>query len=330
MNFFRPALATLVAVSLTGCAALTGEDEPASSDGSGTVAAALYPLAYVAERVAGDAVDVENLTSPGGEPHDLELGVRETALVTDAALVVHVSGLQPAVDAAVAENASGDVLDAADVVDLLPVEDDEHAHEHGEEHGDEEHADEEHADEEGHEGHEGHDHGDHDPHFWLDPLRMAELGDALADRLADLDPGGAETFRANAADLRADLEELDAEYAAGLAGCARDTVVTNHDAFGYLEKYGLHLVSITGLSPDAEPSPAALADLQELIREEGVTTVFSESLVSPKTAEVLADDAGVGTAVLDTVEGLTDDTEDEDYGSLMRRNLAALQEANGC
>lgn len=322
MHFVRPALAALVAVSLTGCAALTGEDETANGVGSGTVAAALYPLAYVAERVAGDALDVENLTSPGGEPHDLELGVRETALVTDAALVVHVSGLQPAVDAAVAENASGDVLDAADVVDLLPVED-EHEHEHGEEHAEED-------GHEGHEGHEGHDHGDHDPHFWLDPLRMAELGDAVADRLADLAPDGAETFRANAADLRADLEELDAEYAAGLAGCARDTVVTNHDAFGYLEKYGLHLVSITGLSPDAEPSPAALADLQELIREEGVTTVFSENLVSPETAEVLARDAGVGTAVLDTVEGLTDDTADEDYGSLMRRNLAALQEANGC
>ncbi|MDN4163523.1 metal ABC transporter substrate-binding protein [Nocardioides abyssi] len=316
-----PALAALGALTLGpalgGCAALTGEDETASGDGARTVAAALYPLAYVAGRVAGDAVDVENLTSAGGEPHDLELGLRETALVTDAALVLHVSGLQPAVDAAVAENATGEVLDAADVVDLLLVEDGHADHAHGE--GEGEGGD-----------HEGHDHGDHDPHFWLDPLRMADLGDAVADRLADLDPDEAESFRANAADLRIELEQLDEEYAAGLADCATDTVVTNHDAFGYLAKYGLDLVSITGLSPDAEPSPAALADLQELIREEGVTTVFSETLVSPKTAEVLADDAGVRTAVLDTVEGLADDTADEDYGSLMRRNLAALQEANRC
>jgi zinc transport system substrate-binding protein len=328
MNMRRLALAlsAVSALALSGCAALTGEDESGSAAGdSRTVAAALYPLAYVAERVAGDAFDVENLTSPGGEPHDLELGVRETALVSDSALLVYLDSLQPAVDAAAAENAGGEVLDAATVVDLLPFED-EHDHEGHEHEAHEDHEADEHAHEEGDE----HDHGDHDPHFWQDPLRMADLGDAIAERLSDLDPDEAETFAANAADLRADLETLDEEYVTGLADCTTYTVVTNHDAFGYLEKYGLHLESIAGISPDAEPSPAALADLQDLIREDGITTVFSESLVSPKTAEVLAKDAGVTTDVLDTVEGLTDETADEDYLSLMRANLAALQEANGC
>ncbi|MDN4175592.1 metal ABC transporter substrate-binding protein [Nocardioides sp. SOB77] len=330
MNFRRrPAAASLTVgalsatLALSGCAALTGEDDAGGSAAdSRTVAAALYPIAYVAERVAGDAFDVENLTSPGGEPHDLELGVGETALVADSALLVYVESLQPAVDAAAEENAGGEVLDAATVVDLLPFED-EHAHE--------EHADhEDHASEEEGHDHEGHDHGEHDPHFWQDPLRMAELGDAVAERLAEIDPGQADTFAANADALRTDLEALDQEYVTGLADCTTYTVVTNHDAFGYLEKYGLELESIAGISPDAEPSPATLAELQEVIDAEGVTTVFSESLVSPKTAEVLADDAGVRTDVLDTVEGLTDETADEDYLSLMRANLAALQEANGC
>ncbi|NHC24110.1 zinc ABC transporter substrate-binding protein [Nocardioides sp. IC4_145] len=331
----RRVLATAVcaasAITLSGCAALTGEDgsNGAASD-SRTVAAALYPLAYVTGRVAGDAFDVENLTSPGGEPHDLELGVRETALVSDSALLVYVDSLQPALDAAAEENAGGEVLDVATVVDLLPFEE-EHAHEgegEGEDEHDHDHGEHEHA----HEGDDehAHDHGEHDPHFWQDPIRMAEVGDAIADRLAEIDPGEADTFAANAEELRADLEALDEEYATGLAGCERDTVVTNHDAFGYLEKYGLHLESIAGISPDAEPSPATLADLQDLIRQDGITTVFSESLVSPKTAEVLADDAGVRTDVLDTVEGLTDETADEDYLSLMRTNLTALQEANGC
>lgn len=329
----RPALVALGALSLSGalggCTALTGDDGSAGGAGSHTVAAALYPLAYVAERVAGDAFDVVNLTSPGGEPHELDLGLRETAIVSDAALVLHVDSLQPAVDAAVAEVADGEVLDAASVVGLVPFEE-EHEHEseshEGHDHGDEHGHD---GDEDEHEGHD-HDHGELDPHFWLDPERMAELGDAVADRLGSIDPDRAEDFAANADRLRADLEQLDEEYAAGLADCATYTVVTNHDAFGYLGKYGLHLESVAGISPDAEPSPAALADLQELIREEGVTTVFSESLVSPKTAEVLADDAGVETAVLDTLEGLTDETADEDYLSLMRSNLAALQEANRC
>ena len=73
-----------------------------------------------------------------------------------------------------------------------------------------------------------------------------------------------------------------------------------------------------------------LADLSELIRTEGVTTVFSERLASPALAETLAADLGIDTAVLDPIEGLTDETADEDYLSLMRSNLAALQEANGC
>ncbi|WP_220451181.1 metal ABC transporter substrate-binding protein [Nocardioides dongkuii] len=304
------ALGTL---ALSGCGALGLGDSAAGAEGT-PVAAALYPIQYVTERVAGDVLDVENLTSAGGEPHDLQLGLLETAQVADAPLVVHVSGLQPAVDEAVEQNASGVVLDAADVVDLVPFDEhEEHEGEHAED-----------------EGHEGHDHGEDDPHFWLDPLRMAALGDAVAEELATIVPDEAETFAANAAALRADLEELDAEYAEGLADCATSTVVTTHDAFGYLERYGLHLESIAGISPDAEPTPAALAELQDLIEEEGITTVFSETLTGPGTAETLAGDAGVRTAVLDTVEALTDDTADEDYLSLMRRNLAALQEANRC
>jgi len=330
-----PVTAVACTLFLAGCGALTDSSEGAED--SRTVAVGLYPLEYVAARVAGDAFEVENLTTPGGEPHDLTLDVRETAIVADSALLVYVDSLQPSVQEAAEQVAEGEVLDVATVVDLLPFEDghehEEHAdHDHAEEHADEEshddgHTEEEQADEE---GHEGHDHGEDDPHFWHDPLRMADLGDAIADRLADLDPDGAEDFAANAADLRADLEALDAEYAAGLAQCATSTVVTNHDAFGYLEKYGLHLESITGITPDAEPTPAALADLQDLIESDGITTVFSESLVSPKAAETLASDAGVRTEVLDTVEGLTDETANEDYLSLMRQNLAKLEQANRC
>ena len=106
--------------------------------------------------------------------------------------------------------------------------------------------------------------------------------------------------------------------------------MVSHDAFGYLQRYGVTMSAILGLSPDSEPTPADLARLQELIHDDGVTTVFSESLVSPEMAEQLADDTGVKSAVLDPIEGLSDETADEDYLSLMRANLSALEEANGC
>ena len=87
---------------------------------------------------------------------------------------------------------------------------------------------------------------------------------------------------------------------------------------------------ITGLSPDAEPTPADLARLHDLIRTDGITTVFSETLVSPKTADTLAHDVGVRSEVLDPIEGLSDRTAGETYLSIMRSNLQALEKANGC
>ena len=106
--------------------------------------------------------------------------------------------------------------------------------------------------------------------------------------------------------------------------------MVSHDAFTYLDRFGLNVEGIAGLSPDAEPTPADLARLQQLIDKDGITTVFSERLVSPRLSQTLADDMGITTAVLDPIEGLSDETADEDYLSLMRENLSALELANGC
>jgi zinc transport system substrate-binding protein len=294
-------------------------------DGDVQVAAAFYPLEYVAERVAGPHADIIGLTTPGKEPHDLEPTIKETADIALADLVVYEEGFQASIDDAITQNAVGEVIDAATVVGLQPFADDAHE---DEAHGDEDHDEESEHDAEGHEGHD-HD-GGLDPHFWLDPLRMAELGDAIAVSLAEIDPAHADDFDANAADLRADLEELDQRFAAGLADCTRSTTVVSHDAFGYLARYGLEFAPVAGLSPEAEPTPADLAALQQLIKDDGVTTVFSERLASPRLTQTLADDMGVRTAVLDPIEGLSDETADEDYLSLMEQNLSALREANAC
>jgi zinc transport system substrate-binding protein len=190
----RPALAIslllgLAASALTGCSAFS--DDGGGSGSSPRVVAAFYPLQYAAERVAGDRADVENLTQPGQEPHDLELSIKETALITDGSLVVFEKDFQPAVDASIEQNAEGEVLDVTEAADLVPVEEHE-GHEEESEHADEgEHTEEsEHTDE----GEEEHDHGDLDPHFWLDPVRMADVADAIADALSDVDPDQAEEY----------------------------------------------------------------------------------------------------------------------------------------
>jgi zinc transport system substrate-binding protein len=302
----RTLVALVGAVALSGCAALSDPDPAA--DGEVRIVASLYPLAWATQMVAGDDYEVTNLTTPGGEPHDLELGVQQTADVETADLVVYESGFQPAVDEAVDDLATAELVDAHDLIpDSVPP-------------GHDEEADQDHDD---------HVHGEVDPHFWLDPLLLADLGDAVAERLAEVAPEDADGFVARAADLRAELERLDRTFADGLADCERHVVVVSHAAYSYLARYGPSFAAITQ-TPDTEPTPADLARLEELVRTEEVTTVFYEPLGGPDVVESVARDLDLDVEVLDPIEGLTDLTADEDYLSLMRANLAALQEANGC
>ena len=292
-------LLLLGALALPACTTSADAARTGTGAAAGTVqaAAAFYPLAFVLERVGGARVSVEGLTPPGAEPHDLELGARQTARVTDADLLVHLGGFQPAVDE-LAKQLDGTALDVAGVVDLLPAE------EGSEERG-----------------------GD-DPHVWLDPLRLAEVGDAVAGRLAEVDPDGAADYRSGAAALRTDLEQVDTEYRTGLRTCERRDVVVSHTAFGYLtDRYDLAQVGISGLSPDEEPSPARVGEAVRAARASGATTIFFETLVSPAVAETVAQEVGATTAVLDPLEGQPDGG---DYLSGMRSNLEALRAALAC
>jgi zinc transport system substrate-binding protein len=163
-----------------------------------------------------------------------------------------------------------------------------------------------------------------DPHVWLDPLRYARIVERIGQTL------GAEKA---ASRLVARLQDLDAEYRDGLATCDRREIVTSHEAFAYLaERYGLEQVPITGLSPEAEPQPANLARVVRLVEERGVTTIYYETLVSPRIAETVARETGAHVAVLDPIEGLTpaEIAKGEDYFTRMRANLRALEEGLGC
>lgn len=275
----------------------------ASDDGKPSVVASFYPLEEAARQVGGSAIAVTDLTPAGAEPHDLELTPEDVEAVATADLVLYLgSGFQPAIEDAIDE-AEGRTVDILGVVDTLPppagAEEDLPL----------------------------------DPHVWLDPVRYEAIVQAVADALAAAVPGSASTLRANAADFVARLQALDADFEDGLSDCARRTIVTSHAAFGYLaDRYDLEQIAISGLSPDVEPDAARLAELTDLVEREGVTTIFTETLVSPKVAETLAREAGVSVATLDPLEGLTDEAvaAGEDYGSVMRANLETLRSALGC
>ena len=311
-----------LAASATALLALSacGSGDPGASDRRTDrleVTAAFYPLQWASERIGGDHVTVSGLTKPGAEPHDLELTPKAVAELAASDVVVYLAGFQPAVDEAVrtqAEDAGFDVTPDADLT--LPATDDGHDHsgETAAEH-------EEHADEA----------GASDPHFWLDPVRFAKVATAIGERFAAADGANATDYRAAAAALVKDLDVLDDEFESGLAQCRSHELVTGHAAFAYLaDRYGLRQEGIAGVDPDAEPDAATLRDLAAHAKENGVTTIYTETLASPALAETIARETGATTAVLDPIEGLTEDSAGTDYLEVMRSNLATLQKGQQC
>jgi zinc transport system substrate-binding protein len=131
--------------------------------------------------------------------------------------------------------------------------------------------------------------------------------------------------------LREELEALDSQMVAGLATCERTELVVSHEAFGYLaSRYALHQIGISGLSPEAEPTAETLAEVSDFVTDHGVTTIYSEVLVDPSIAQTVADETGAELAVLDPVEGITDESAGQDYFAIMRANLDALRSGLGC
>ncbi|MEV5274570.1 metal ABC transporter substrate-binding protein [Streptomyces werraensis] len=318
----------LTAVAALGFGTLTAcsSDSAAAGDtGTFDVVASFYPMAFLAERIGGDHVHVTSLTQPGQEPHDLEISAKQTAQLEESDAALYLKGLQPSVDEAIGQSPIATKIDAAELTAL-----EEHGTEagHGEEHGDEHAHEDEHADEDGH-GHD-HDHEGGDPHIWLDPVKYAEVAEGVGKAFQVADPDHAADYRKNTATLVEDLKALDQKFRTGLANRKTDVFVTTHAAFGYLaERYGLTEEAISGLDPDTEPSGARVKELQKIAKEDGVTTVFYETLVSDRTAKTLAGDTGLRTDVLDPVEGITDHSRGEDYFQVMEANLTALRTALG-
>lgn len=297
----------VVAIAVVVAAAVVAGCEPPPErppPGRIGVVASFYPLAEATRQVGGRRVEVTDITPPGAEPHDLELSTRDVDRIEDASLVVVLGGgFQSAVDAATGRRDGPTLV----VLDALA----------------------------GHDGGAGAERlRPGDPHVWLDPVLMADIVRLVADRLGAVDPDHRPGYRERSAAYLRRLASLDARFRAGLAHCERRTIVTSHAAFGYLaDRYGLEQRSVVGLVPDQEPDPRTLGEIADLVRRDGVTTVFTEKLASPRIAETIAREAGGARVdVLDPLETLTRDQlrGGVDYLSVMDDNLGRLRRALGC
>ena len=284
----RRAAALLLALSLAAPACATNDDGV-------RVVAALFPLAWVAERVGGSWVDVVDLTPPGTEAHDATLSAAQRAdlQVADVVIVLGVAGFQPDVERAVAQ-ATGAVVDVTAGLDLLDVG------------------------------------GSVDPHLWLDPALLAEVVPDVAAAFAAADPSHATDFEANAAAARELLATIDGEFRDGLAGCAFRSFVTTHAAFGYLARaYDLTQVAVEGLSPESEPAAAAVeAALGAIAEGTAAPAVFAEATEEGRRiGRAVAEQAAVDLFGLSTLES---DPAPLGYPAVMRGNLLSLTEGLAC
>ncbi len=289
-----PVLLVTAAVLAAGCGSSGGGS---TSGGKPRVVAAFYPVAEAARRVGGARVAVTNLTPAGAEPHDLELTPDEVDELQDARLVLVMGhDFQPAVERTAAQRDEATV----ELLDHLPLAR----------------------------------RGALDPHVWLDPVLYGDLVTEVQRALVKADPAGRAEYERNAVAFRREIDRVGARYAAGLRDCARRTVVTAHEAFGYLaRRYGLRQEAIAGIAPDQEPSASRIATLADLVDRQGVTTIFTEELVSRRVADALAREAGgVRTETLNPLEGLTEKEQQrgDDWATVMDANLVKLRAALGC
>lgn len=328
-----------------GSPSSAGSSSSAPSTGALKVTTSFYPLSYLAERIGAEHVTITDLTPPGADAHGVELSPKEVAELSQSDLVFYIAKLSPAVDDAI--TASGvSAVNVGESVNLLPFdaldtdphdgEDHDHAdHDHDghdADHADHDHADHDHedADHDGHAEGDGHDHGTHDPHFWTDPARMILAADTVAEKLAGLDEANRATYEANAKAVKADLQALvDELKGIDATQCRTDSFLVSHKAFSYLAlEAGLNQIGIAGFDPEIEPSPARIREIQDIVTEHDINTVFATSDDETKTAKAIGDDLGLKVDVLDPAATQRDPN--MDYIDVLKQDINLLRSSMGC
>ncbi|KRN57595.1 metal ABC transporter substrate-binding protein [Carnobacterium divergens] len=276
------------------------------------VVTTFYPMYDFTKNVVGDNGEVSVLMKAGTEPHDYEPSAKDIAKIADSDVFVYNSEEMETWVGSVLKNIDTKktvVIDASKEIKLLEgsheEEDEDHDHDH-----------------------EGHSHA-HDPHVWLDPVLAKEEVNAIKEGLIQADKTNKASYEKNAKTYSDKLDALNEKFEVGLKDAKNRTFVTQHAAFAYLAaRYDLKQVAISGISPDQEPSPAKLAELNDFVKENNIKVIYFEETASPKIAKTLAKETGATLAVLSPIEGITKEDQDQgiDYIKVMENNLKALQE----
>jgi zinc transport system substrate-binding protein len=272
------------------------------------VVSTFYPLGEFARQVGGDDASVSVIVPAGVEPHEYEPTPQDIASIYTAdVLIANGAGID-AWATKIRPDLESKGVRVIVMSQVLGFDEDMSSAEYGENEG-------------------------VDPHFWLDPTLAEKEVANIKDVFISIDIKNQGVYTENAMAYADKLRDLDRSYREGTAGCKNATIMTSHNALHYLaERYGFEALSIVGFSPESEPSTRQLADLAMLARQKNIRYIFFETLVSPRLAQVLADEIGAKTLVFNPLEGLTDDevNQKKNYISVMYENLNNLKLAMDC
>ncbi len=278
---------------LTGCSAkrdIDVEDKP-------VVYTSFYPLYYLANEIGMDKIDLRIIVPNGVEPHDYELTMKQIENINQSDLFIFVgAGMEEWLDKLLGtiDKDKITLVNGSESVDLINVK------------------------------------NTPDPHIWLDPMNMDKIGEAIKNALIELDEKNKSYYEKNYLSLSKKLKELDNAYMEGLKEKDKDVILVSHNAFSYLaNRYNFKQISVAGITPNEEPSPKTIAKLIDIAKEKNIEYIFLETLASPKTVDIIAEEAKLKTLVLNPLEGLTEEEQKngDDYISIMEKNLVNLRKA---
>lgn len=288
-------LVLILALALTGCQDKT--EEFTEDSGKLNVYVSFYPMEFLLAQIGQDHIDLKTIVPQGMEPHDFEPSLRDMKNLDKTDVFVYNGlGLETWADDLIAAAGKDDmlVINASESVKTL-------------------------------EGHEG-----KDPHIWLNPINMIDIGETIVEGLIERDPKNEKSYRENYEGLKIELEELDREYDDRLKDKEHKDILVSHEAFSYMaDRYGFNQISVAGISPEEEPSPKNIASLIDISKEKGIKYIFLETLSNSKAVDIISKEAGLEVLILNPLEGLTDEDikNDRDYMSIMYGNLDQLEKA---
>ncbi len=305
---------TIIIAVIAGIASFApqSEDNENKAEAKPIVSVSTFALWEVANAVGGNEIDVRSIVPLGSDAHMFSPNPTQVAEISGGALFIYNgAGFETW-----AENLKNVLPKTTQIIDMSQhvalIKSEEEHHDEGGDH---------------------HDHGGYDPHYWLNIDNMIKITQMMDSKFSKLLPNKAEQFHKNSTVYSAELQKLKSEYATGLGECKNRTLVSNHDAFGYLAHSNkLENISVIGLSSDEQPSAQTVAHIVEIIKEHGIKTIFFEEMINDNVSQTIARETGAKAVALQPLENISEDElkSQQTYLTIMRENLKKLREAMEC